>query len=274
MCRALSVSRSGYYAWRKKGKSKQEIENEKLLEIIIEIYEQSKKRYGGPRVWKALKNRGIDCGKNRVARLMKKAGMISKRRKKFKATTNSKHNLPVAPNLINQDFTADQPNDVWVSDITYIWTYAGWLYLCIILDLYNRQIVGWSIKPRMTKELVLESLDKAIKNQRPSPGLIFHSDRGSQYASHKVRELLEKHQIRQSMSKKGDCFDNAVAESFFASLKTECVYLEKFYTREQAISEIFEYIEIFYNRQRIHSTLNFQVPVLFDFRKKLLNCVS
>jgi putative transposase len=269
MCQALQVSRSGYYKWRKRPKSKQALENERLLIKIDEVFKKSKKRYGSPRIWQALRQQGFRCGENRVARLMRKAGLISIRRKKFKATTNSKHNHPVAPNLLNQDFSVDRPNVVWVSDITYIWTYSGWLYLCVIIDLYNREIVGWAIKSRMTQQIVLDAFDMAIKNKRPTLGLIFHSDRGSQYAALSVRKVLKKHQLVQSMSKKGDCFDNAVAESFFATLKTECVYPEVFYTREQAISEIFEFIEIFYNRQRIHSTLNYQTPISFNSNKKV-----
>ena len=169
MCRTLQVSRSGYYNWRKRRKSEQTIDNEDLLKKITEIFEKSKQRYESPRVWKALQAQGVICGKNRVARLMRQAGLMSKRRKKFKATTNSKHTHPVAPNLLNQDFTVDQPNNVWVSDISYIWTFSGWLYLCVILDLYNRQIVGWSLKSRMTQELVLDALNQAVKNQHPEP---------------------------------------------------------------------------------------------------------
>jgi transposase InsO family protein len=269
MCQALRVSRSGYYKWKNRPKSKQTISNEELLKMIKEIYHKHKGRYGSPRIWKELKARGIDCGKNRVARLMRINDIKSKRAKRFKATTNSKHNHPVAPNLLNQDFTVDQPNTILVSDITYVWTFAGWLYLCVILDLFNRQVVGWSISSRMTQDLVLNALDQMIKNQRPAPGLIFHSDRGSQYAATKVRELIKKHQVVQSMSKKGDCFDNAVAESFFATLKTECVYQQVLYSRDQAISEIFEYIEIYYNRQRIHSTNNFQTPISLNSQRKV-----
>ena len=269
MCQALQVSRSGYYKWRNRPKSKQAISNDELLAMIKEIHTNHKQRYGSPRIWRKLRKQGIVCGKNRVARLMRKDNLRSIRGKKFKATTNSKHDHPVAPNILKQDFTVNQPNSVLVSDITYIWTFAGWLYLCVILDLFNRKVVGWSISSRMTQDLVLNAFDQVIKNQRPVAGLIFHSDRGSQYAGTKFRKLLKKHQLVQSMSKKGDCFDNAVAESFFATLKTECVYQHVFYTREQAVSEVFEFIEMYYNRKRIHSTIDFETPVSFNFQRKM-----
>ena len=264
MCRVLEVSRSGYYAWRKRPKSQRRIKNELLLDNIQSVHQKSRQRYGSYRIWRALLQLGVRCGRNRVVRLMRHAGLKSRRSRKFKATTNSKHNLPVAPNLLNQNFKTTAPNQVWVSDITYIGTWEGWVYLAVIIDLYSRQVIGWAISSRINQELVLSALRQALGRRQILPGLIFHSDRGSQYAAHKVRQLLEKHKILQSMSKKGDCYDNAVAESFFATLKLELVYPDFFQTREAAYLQIFEFIEIFYNRQRIHSTINYAVPSQFE----------
>lgn len=264
MCHALDISRSGYYHWRKRGKSSRQLCNEYLLDKIKIIFYQSRERYGSPRVWAELRAQGIMCSRKRVARLMKQAGLVSKRSRKYKLTTCSKHSLPIAPNLLNQNFAVQKPDYAWVSDITYIWTREGWLYLAVILDLFSRQVVGWSISSRMTKELVVSAIKQAIDRRNPARGLIFHSDRGSQYASHEVRNLLAKYLFLQSMSKKGDCYDNAVAEAFFANLKTELVYPYFFSTKEQAIREIFEYIEIFYNRQRRHSYLKYFTPASFE----------
>jgi transposase InsO family protein len=263
MCQVLAVSKSGYYAWQKRAKSKTSQANEVLLAKIREIFYGNHQRYGSRRVWFELHLRGIICSKNHVARLMRQDKLKSKRTKRYKTTTNSKHNLPIAPNLINQNFAVKQPDRVWVSDITYLWTWEGWMYLAVVIDLYARQVVGWAMRTRINKELVLSAISQAIDRRKPNPGLIFHSDRGSQYASHDVVKLLEKNQIKQSMSKKGDCYDNAVAESFFATLKLELVYPDFFKSRLEARSKLFEYIEIFYNRQRIHSTLNYMTPSQF-----------
>ena len=214
MCQALDISRSGYYSWRKRGKSSHQLCDEYLVDKITIIFYSSRQRYGSPRVWAELRAQGNLCSRKRVARLMRQAGLVSKRSRKYKLTTCSKHSFPVAPNLLEKNFVVQKPDYAWVSDITYIWTREGWLYLSVILDLFSRQVVGWSISTTMTKELVVSAIQKAIGKRNPSPGLIFHSDRGSQYASHEVRELLANHQILQSMSKKGDCYDNAVAESF------------------------------------------------------------
>jgi len=264
MCQVFDVSRSGYYAWLKRPKSKTKIYNEELIKKIIEIFDNKHRRYGSRRVWFELRLRGTMCSRNRVARLMKQVDLKSKRSKKFKTTTNSKHNLPVAPNLLNKNFIVEQPDQVWVSDITYIWTWEGWMYLAVVLDLYARHVVGWSMSNRINKELVLSAIGQAIDRRSPKAGLIFHSDRGSQYASKEVQQLLKKYQINQSMSKKGDCFDNAVAESFFATLKTELVYPYFFRFRSEARLKIFEYIEIFYNRHRLHSFLNYMTPSQFE----------
>ena len=207
---------------------------------------------------------GTRCGKNRIARLMKIHGIVGKAKKKFKATTNSKHNLPVAPNLLNQDFVAEKPNTVWVSDITYISTLEGWLYLVVILDLYSRQAVGWAMSDRLTSDFVVKALYQAIGRRRPPSGCILHSDRGVQYASADFRDVLNNYGLIQSMSRKGNCYDNAVAESFFHTLKTEHVYEHRYETRADARQSIFEYIEMFYNRQRRHSALGYRSPVSFE----------
>jgi len=210
-----------------------------------------------------LRANGIRCGKNRIARLMRENGIQAKTKRRFKITTDSKHNLPIAENLLDQEFTVDAPNKTWTGDITYIWTKQGWMYLAVVLDLFNREIVGWSMRKRITRDIVIAALAMAIQRKRPHKGLIFHSDRGSQYASHEFRRLLEKHSIIQSMSGKGNCYDNAVTESLFHTLKTELVYFEKYRTRAEARQSIFEYIEIFYNRVRRHSALGYVSPVDF-----------
>lgn len=195
---------------------------------------------------------------------MKEYGLVCKAAKKYKATTNSNHKLPVAPNLLEQDFSVDRPNNVWVSDFTYLWTNEGWMYLAVVIDLYSRRVVGWSLSNRMTKKLVLDAMKMAIRQRKPAPGLIAHSDRGSQYCSHDYQKLLKKHYIRCSMSKKGDCYDNACAETFFHSLKVEWIYGNTFPSREECKQSVIEYIEVFYNRQRIHSYLGYRTPCQFE----------
>jgi putative transposase len=264
MCRAFDVTRSGYYAWRKRGKSRRQQENEQLLKKIEEIFQGTHQRYGAPRVWFELRLRGILVSRRRVARLMKLAGLRSKRALAYKRTTNSKHALPIAPNRLNKNFKVEQPDRVWVSDITYIWTWEGWLYLAVIIDLYSRQVVGWALSTRINTELIVTAFNRAVKQRHPTAGLLFHSDRGSQYASHKFRALLEKYKFIQSMSNKGDCYDNAVAESFFATLKLELVYPYFFRSRYEASMEIFEFIEIDYNRKRSHSFLKYLSPARFE----------
>lgn len=231
---------------------------------IRESYRNSRKAYGSPRITEDLQAKGIKCSENRVARLMKSNGIVAKAAKKFKATTNSKHNLPVAENLLKQNFESDKPNTVWTSDITYIWTMEGWLYLAVILDLYSRQVVGWAMSDRLTSDFVIKALYQAIGRRRPASGCIFHSDRGVQYASADFTEVLNAHGFIQSMSRKGNCYDNAVTESFFHTLKTEHVYDYRYETRAEATQSIFEYIEMFYNRQRRHSALGYRSPVSFE----------
>jgi transposase InsO family protein len=270
MCRALRVSRSGYYAWRKKPVSEREKENEKLAAIIRDIHEWSRNTYGSPRVHAELRDRGYCIGRNRVARLMREQRIRSKVKKRFKVTTHSMHMLPVAANLLKRgDVQVHKPNQVWVSDITYIRSREGWLYLCIIMDLYSRSIVGWSMEERLTKELVLKSLYKACMRREPGRGIIFHSDRGSQYASKDFRALIAENGFIASMSGKGNCYDNAHAESFFHTMKVEEVYGRAYRSRQEARLRIFEYIEVFYNRFRKHSQLGYQSPYQFEQQKEL-----
>ena len=264
MCYVLEVSRSGYYAWIKRPLSTTEISNKDLTEKIISIFQKSKKRYGCLRITAELQSQGIRCSKNRVARLMKKHGIKSKTRRKFKVTTNSKHKLPVAENLVEMKFNPEKANRLWTTDITYIWTREGWIYLVVVLDLWSRKVISWKVSETMTETLVTEAVSKAIRLRKPESGLVLHSDRGSQYASLKLRNMLKENDILQSMSSKGNCYDNAPTESFFASLKKELIYRESFNTREEAKQAIFEYIEIFYNRYRRHSTLNYLSPVHFE----------
>jgi transposase InsO family protein len=226
----------------------------------------SRYTYGSPRITIELREQGDTCSKNRVARIMRENDIKAKTARKFKVTTNSKHNMPISENLLNQNFSVSTPDRVWVSDITYIRTLEGWLYLSIILDLYSRKIIGWSVSDRITKKVVTDALLKAIWNRKPSKGLIVHSDQGSQYASIEFRNIIKRFGFKQSMSGKGNCYDNAVAESFFHTIKTECVYSEVYKSKSEAKSAIFDYIEIFYNRQRRHSTIGYMSPVDFEIK--------
>jgi putative transposase len=264
LCDVMQVARSGYYAWLKCPTSARQIKNEELVALVKEIFSDSHETYGTRRIAKALEGRGIPCGRARARTLMKLAGVKVKRRRRFKATTDSKHKLPVAPNLLEQDFTVDEPNKVWVSDISYIWTNEGWIYLAIILDLFSRQIVGWSMDKRITKELVINAFHMAYWRRQPLKGLIFHSDRGSQYCSFKFQGILASCGAVSSMSRKGNCFDNAPAESFFGSLKTERVHFAHYRTREEAKLDIVDYIEMFYNSRRFHSYLGYVSPRQFE----------
>ena len=261
----MQVSRSGYYAWLKRDKSARQKETEKLIPIVRAAHKESKGTYGARRMAIEIEAHGCNsCGRFKAATLMKLAGVAAKQKKKFKATTDSKHNLPVAPNLLNRRFEVEAPDQVYVSDITYIWTVEGWLYLAVILDLFSRQIVGWSLNRRMTRKLIMDALRMAIWRRRPDPGLIFHSDRGSQYCSNDFQEMLKAHEMKSSMSRKGDCWDNAVAESFFGSLKTERVFFTNYKTREEARRDIVDYIEMFYNSKRRHSYLGYLSPKAFE----------
>lgn len=264
MCDVLSVSRSGYYAWKKNLGSKRKRENNKLLEKIRAVHRNIDDSYGSPRVYRELKNQGEACSENHVARLMREDGLRAKTKRRFKATTNSNHNLPVAPNLLNRNFSPEKPNEVYAGDITYIWTTEGWLYLAVVIDLFSRSVVGWAMDKRMTRQLVMNALTMAVQRRSPSSGVIFHSDRGSQYASADFQKLLVKHGMRCSMSRKGNCWDNAPVESFFGTLKQELVFHQKYPTRFHARQSIFEYIERFYNRRCLHSTLGYKSPADYE----------
>jgi putative transposase len=266
MCRVLQVSRSGYYAWLSRRESGRSISNCQLLSQIRMVYDRSRRLYGSPRVTAELRAQGYVCNEKRVARLMRVHGIKAKTVGKFRATTDSKHNLPIAPNLLDRQFTVARPNAVWVSDITYIWTSEGWLYLAGIVDLYSRQVVGWAMSHRVDGHLTLSALRQAIARRHPGRGLLHHSDQGKQYAASDYCKLLSEYGMIASMSRTGDCWDNAVMESFFGTLKTEMIYFEKFSSREEAEMKIFEYIEVFYNRQRRHSTLGQLSPVEFERR--------
>lgn len=260
MCRLLEVSRSGFYSWLKRPESIRSIKDKELLKKITKIYEDSHKTYGGNRIHRAIKKTD-KCSKKRVTRLMKKNGIMSITVKKYKATTNSKHNHPVAENKLNQDFSASKPYEKWVTDITYIKTTEGWLYLAAILDLYTKKIVGWSASSTMTTQLVINALEHAIKRNKPPKGVIHHSDRGVQYASKDYQKKLEKYGFICSMSRKGNCYDNACIESFWGTLKKELIYPKQLMSRALAKLEIFQYIEIFYNRKRINSTIGYLTPI-------------
>ncbi len=264
MCHVLQVSRSGYYAWRDRAESRRVLSNRLLLSEIRLAHLGSRRVYGSPRITEELKERGIVCSENRVARLMRCNGVKAKTVKKYRVTTNSKHNYPVAPNLLDRDFTIDRPNSVWVSDITYVWTTQGWLYLAVVIDLYSRLVVGWAMNDRIDGELTLAALNQALRWRPLAEGSLHHSDRGVQYAAGDYQKLLRDNGITCSMSRRGDCWDNAVAESFFATLKKELIRDERFTTKDEAKAKIFEYIEVFYNRVRRHSSLGQKSPIDFE----------
>lgn len=264
LCKVMMVSRSGYYSWCSRDISARQQEYERLIPLVKESHRQSRRTYGARRIADDLTALGEPCGRTKAGSLMKLAGVSAKQSRKFKVTTDSKHNLPVAPNLLDRQFEVKEPDSVYVSDITYIWTAEGWLYLAIILDLFSRRVVGWSLQKRMTKKLVMDALRMAIWRRRPGAGLIFHSDRGSQYCSLAFQGLLKRNKMLSSMSRKGDCWDNAVAESFFGTLKTEQVFFSEYKTREEARRDLVDYIEMFYNSRRRHSYLGNMSPKDFE----------
>ena len=264
LCWLLGLQRSSYYAWKKRKPSQQEQNNRALIEHIRRIHRLSRRTYGSPRVYAQLQRQGIACSPKRVARLMQQDGLQGQRRSRRVITTHSRHSLPVAPNRLNREFYADRPDQKWVADITYIPTAEGWLYLAGVLDLYSRKIVGWAMSEQIDANLVEQALRMALYQRRPARGLLHHSDRGSQYASHQIRALLEVHQIQISMSGTGNCYDNAGMESFWGTLKNEWVHRQKYQTRAQAKSDIFAYIEGFYNTVRLHSTLGYCSPMEFE----------
>lgn len=264
MCKVLNVSKSGYYDWRKRPLSNQARRRQQLTKEVKRVHEESNQIYGSPKIQKQLKNEGINTSERTVQRIMANESIRSKTIKKYKATTNSDHNNPLYPNIINQDFTTTAPGEVWVADITYIWTKEGWLYLASVMDLYSRKIIGFNMGNRLTKELTITALERAMINQPPRKGLIHHSDRGSQYASIDYTNKLKGAEITISMSRKGNCYDNACIESFHSSIKKELIYQKKYKTRDEATMSIFDYLVGFYNSKRIHSTLGYVLPNTFE----------
>ena len=270
LCEVLAVSISGYRAWKRGGRPhRKRLTEAQMLALIRSIDIEFKHAYGSPRMTRELRERGFPASKPRVERLMRENGIRARHKRRFKMTTDSNHRLPVAPNVLNRQFTPAAPNRVWSADMTYIWTDEGWLYLAVVLDLFNREVVGWSIQPRMTADIVIDALTMAWFRKNPAPGLIHHSDRGSQYASHDFQARLQEYGMLCSMSRKANCWDNAPTESFFNSLKNERVHGTRYRTRDEAKADLFEYIEPFYNGRRLHSTLGYASP-----RKYLENWIN
>lgn len=263
-CAVLGVSRAGFYAWRTRPPAARTLADQRVALAVAAIFTEYKRRYGSPRVQRELASRGQHIGRRRVARLMRTHGLRARQPRRFRTTTDSQHSLPIAPNVLARRFTVRAPNTVWVSDLTYVWTNEGWLYLLVILDLFSRRIVGWTLGERMTRQLALDALTMARTHRAPPRGLLFHSDRGSQYASADFSQQLAAHGIVASMSRRGDCWDNAVAESFFSTFKLELVYETAWLTRAEARVAIFEYLERFYNGQRMHSALGYVSPIAFE----------
>jgi putative transposase len=264
MCKALNVSPSGFYAWRSRPVSAREMANRELVKKIETVYYDSYETYGSPRVYHELKSQDVACSENRVARLMRLRGLRAKQVRRYKSTTKRNKRHPVAPNLLKRDFRADRPDHKWLTDITYIPTQEGWLYLAVILDLYNRGIVGWAMSERMTSALTIRALKMAIRERRPGDGLIHHSDQGSQYTDGTYQALLRDHGIQVSMNGVGTWYDNAPMESFFATLKSELVHHRVYHTRDEARPDLFFYIEAFCNRRRRHSSLDYLSPEAYE----------
>lgn len=263
-CVVLNVSISGYRAWKRGGQpARQRLNDVQMLVLIQAIHAEFKGIYGSPRMVREIRRRGFPASKERVERLMRENNIHARHKRRYKVTTDSKHNLPVAQNLLDRNFTPDAPNRVWTSDITYLWTNEGWLYLAIVLDLFNREVVGWSLKPRMTADIVTDALTMAWFRKKPAEGLMHHSDRGSQYASHAFQGKLKEYGMICSMSRKGNCWDNAPTESWFNSFKNERVHGLRYETRDEMKAMAFEYIEVLYNRKRQHSTLGYMSPIQF-----------
>ncbi len=269
-CRVLAVSARGYHQHRLRqaadvgpNQPHRQLSDTALAVHLKAVFAEMKGAYGWPRIWRELAARGIRAGKERLRRMMKACGLRARGKRRFKATTNSAHDLPVAPNLLARNFTVGAPNRVWTGDITYIWTDEGWLYLAVVIDLFNRQVVGFALAPRMTRTLVMDALRMAWFRRHPASGLIFHSDRGSQYASNDYRKLIAGFKMESSMSRKGDCWDNAVTETLFSSLKVERLHGMRFNTRRVAKDEVMDWIT-FYNHRRLHSTLGYTSPMAFE----------
>jgi len=272
MCRLLGVSTSGFYAWRSRSASEKEKRSRRLLVKIRAIFKRCRRAYGSPRIWRELVAGGEIVGLGQVARLMREDGLRAKQARKFKNTTDSNHKLPVAPNILGDMAPVSRENEVWVTDITYLWTRMGWLYLAAVMDLHSRRIVGWAASARMKTDLISQALARALALRGPVPGLVHHSDRGSQYASTSYQKQLKAAGMICSMSRKGNCYDNAAMESFWHSLKVEWLYDFDFATRREAIREIEDYIDGFYNRERSHSSLGYISPIEFEAMAKLEKC--
>ncbi len=266
MCRVLGVSSSGYYESLRRPQSRRAAQNRRLLAHIRAVHARSHSTYGRRRVYAQLRREGVSCSRNRVARLMRQEGICGRRRRSFRVTTHSKHSFPVAGNLLGRNFSASAPDQVWISDITYLRTEGGWEYLATVMDLYSRRIVGWAMQRTLERSLTLSALEMAISQRQPAPGVIHHSDRGSQYACGDYQAVLRRHGMLSSMSRKGNVWDNAPKESFYGSLKCELVHHWTRPSRDQARRQVFDYIEVFYNRQRLHSSLGYQPPAAFEMQ--------
>lgn len=264
MCRVLGISEQGYYAWLKREPSRRSVEDRRLGAQIRMIFAESRCRYGSPRVHQELREQGTRCGKKRVERLMRVDHLRARGARKYRATTDSTHGKPVAPNLLDRQFTAAAPNTAWVGDITYLWTKEGWMYLAVFIDLYSRMVVGWKLGTRLTADLVTGAFERARLRRRPAPGLIVHTDQGSQYVADSFTAALRDVEARPSMSRRGNCWDNAVAESFFHSLKVEAIHGSDIETRREMEQEVFDYVERFYNAKRRHSSIGYRSPKAFE----------
>jgi transposase InsO family protein len=264
LCTVLGVSRAGFYAAQRRPVPARRHEDQQLAVQVAAAHAASRRRYGSPRVYRELQAQGHEVGRHRVARLMREQGLRARAPRRFQRTTDSQHGLPVAPNVLARQFTVATPNTAWVSDITYLWTRAGWLYLVVLLDLFSRRVVGWALHDRITRQLALDALTMALRHRQPPPGLVHHSDRGSQYASGDYQAVLAAHGIVCSMSRRANCWDNAVAESFFSTLKIELAHDADWTTHAEARTAVAEYLEIFYNTQRRHSVLDYLSPVAFE----------
>lgn len=269
LCDVLDVSRSGYYAWATRAEPKRKASDAQLAVEIVAIHRRSRGTYGSPRVHAELRAKGFSVSKKRVERLMRERGVEARRKRRFRRTTDSNHSMPVAPNLLGRHFMTNAPNTAWVTDVTYIQTGEGWLYLAVMLDLFSRRVVGYAMSAQNDRLLALEALARALRARRPPRGLLHHSDRGSPYASEDYREVLRNRGIVASMSRTGDCWDNAVAESFFATLKTELTDAMNYPTRDAAMASIRDYLETFYNDARRHSHLGYLSPVEFELRTQV-----
>jgi transposase InsO family protein len=264
----MDVSRSAYYDWLQRSPTTTEKTDQVLTEMIVRAFKKSRATYGTRRLKKVLFQQDRMASRRRIGRLMREAMLACKTRRRFKATTDSKHDFPIAENHLDRQFTVHQPNQVYAGDITYIYTHEGWLYLAVVIDLFSRQIVGWSMAEHMRTKLVNNALMMALWKRKPEKGLLWHTDRGSQYASESHRDLLKQYGIRQSMSRKGNCWDNAVSKSFFHTLKTELIHHQTFHNREEARQAVFEYIEVFYNRERLHSANDYLSPIEYELQQK------